>query len=91
MLQNIKLSLRLSNDVFDEEIQSLIDAAKLDLQGGGVAVSKTEAPDPLIRRAITLYVMANFGMANPDSVKYDEAYHNLRQKLSLNSKYNVLE
>lgn len=88
MLAKVKLSLRVSGNAFDDEINSIIEAAKLDLKGGGVFV-KNEAPlDPLIERAIILYAKANFGMANPDSIKYDEAYHNLRQKLSLFGDYN---
>lgn len=89
MLEKVKLALRVSNSAFDDEITSLIEAAKIDLQNGGVL--RTDPADALVERAIVLYAKANYGMANPDSVKYDEAYHNLRQKLSLSGKHNVLE
>lgn len=89
MLDKVKLALRVSNSAFDDEITGLIEAAKIDLRNGGVL--KTDPADALVERAIILYAKANYGMANPDSVKYDEAYHNLRQKLSLSGRHNVLE
>lgn len=89
MLDKVKLALRVSNSAFDDEITSLIEAAKIDLENGGVL--KVDPADALVERAIILYAKANYGMANPDSVKYDEAYHNLRQKLSLSGRHNVLE
>lgn len=91
MLEKVKLSLRVTNKVFDDEVQDLIDAAKLDLYAGGVSQESLASPDALVQRAIVLYAKANYGMANPDSEKYDDAYHNVRQKLSLSGKHNVLE
>ena len=37
MLTKVKLSLRVTNDVFNDEITDLIEAAKLDLYAGGVS------------------------------------------------------
>lgn len=85
LLNDVKIALRVSNSFFDDEITDLIEAAKVDL--GLVGLKNTDDIDPLVKRAIILFAKANFGMANPDSVKYDEAYHNLRMKLSLSSEH----
>lgn len=88
MLESVKLSLRIKNNVFDGEIIDLIDAAKLDLGISGV--EKINEADPLIKRAITMYVKANFGWDNPDSEKLQESYLMLKQHLSLSGDYNVI-
>ena len=98
MLDDIKLSLRISNTAFDTEINDLIDAAKLDLGISGVEKIETKdeedkliVSDPLIKRAVTLYVKANFGWDNPDSERLQESYLMLKQHLSLSGDYNVVE
>ena len=90
MLEKVKLSLRISNDAFNDEILGIIEAAKEDLIIGGVSEEKANSSDdPLILRAVTLYAKANFGLSNPDSEKYDDSYHNLREKLALSGRHNV--
>ena len=89
MLEKVKLALRVTNKAFDNEIEGLIEAAKLDLYAGGVAMTVIDKSDALVERAIILYAKANYGMANPDSEKYDDSYHNVRQKLSLSGKHNT--
>lgn len=92
LLEKVKLSLRVDGNAFDEEILDLIEAAKLDLEAGGVHQEAIDNPDAWVQRAIVLYAKSNFGMANPDSEKYGEAYHNVRQKISLSIEHNhVLE
>ena len=41
IIKAVKLSLRLTTDVFDNEISMLIDSCTLDLQGAGVSISST--------------------------------------------------
>lgn len=89
MLNDIKISLRIKNTSFDSEILDLIDAAKIDLKISGV--NKIDIEDPLIKRAITIYVKANFGWDNPDSEKLQRSYNMLRQHLALSGDYNVME
>jgi hypothetical protein len=91
MLDKVKLSLRVSNTAFDDEIQDLIDASKIDLGLGGVSNEALATADALIQRAIIVYARGSFGMANPDSDKYLEAYENIRMKLALSGEHNVLE
>lgn len=62
MLEAAKLALRISTDAYDEEIESLLKAAELDLRTAGVR--RMEQSDDLIRRALITYVRFNFG--SPD-------------------------
>ena len=89
MLDSIKLSLRIRNTAFDSEILDLIDAANKDLNIAGVLLK--DDYDPLIQRAITLYVKANFGWDNPDAERLQQSYLMLKQHLSLSGDYNVVE
>ena len=59
MLEAAKLALRISTDAYDEEIESLLRAAEQDLRVAGV--TRIDATDDLIRRALITYVRANFG------------------------------
>lgn len=89
MLDDIKLSLRISNTHFDTEILDLIESATKDLEISGV--NKIGDIDPLIKRAITIYVKANFGWDNPDAERLQESYLMLKQHLALSGDYNVVE
>ncbi len=89
MLNSVKLSLRISNSFFDNEILDLIEAAKLDL--GIAGVENLETQDSLIKRAITIYVKAHFGWDNPDAERLERSYVLLKQHLALSGEYNVVE
>lgn len=91
MLQNIKLALRINSSTFDDEIFDLIDAAKADLMLVGISEAKVnDYNDALIRRAITIYCKANFGLDNPDSEKLMKSYEMLKMSMSLAGDYNVV-
>lgn len=87
MLQKVKLALRIKSNKFDDEIQDLISACKIDLSISGVR--KVREDDPIIQQVIILYVKANFGLDNNDSEKYYKSYLLLKQSLSLCGDYNV--
>lgn len=73
ILPKVKLSLRIVNDVFDEEIINLIEAAIVDLNIAGV--TNTDLSEPIILQAVTTYVKLNFGSPEEyDRLKrsYDE-------------------
>lgn len=89
LLDDIKPKLRINNDAFDDEITDLIEAAKLDL--GIAGVENIDITDPLIKRAITVYVKANFGWDNPDAERLEKSYTMLKQHLALSGEYNVVE
>lgn len=46
-----------------------------------------EVLDPLIKRAITIYVKAHFGWNNPDSERLQQAYYMLKVHLTLSREY----
>jgi len=85
LIDDIKTALRISNTAFDSEISDLISAAKKDLELSGIL--NVDETDPLIKRAITVYVKANFGWNNPDSEKLQQSYNMLKAHLSLSQEY----
>lgn len=89
LIDDIKISLRISSTVYNTEIQNLIDAAKADLQLSGVLASKIIDTDALIKRAITIYVKANFGYMNEDYEKLQIAYNALKNHLTLSTEYTT--
>jgi len=90
MLNDIRRDLRVSNTAFDTEIHGLIEAARKDLVVAGVLLSKANSDtDPLIRRAVSVYVKAHFGFDNPDADRFRESYESLKAKLTLSQEYTV--
>jgi len=88
LLDDIKLTLRISNTAFDGEINDLISAAKADLMLAGILPAKAnDDNDPLIKRAITVYVKANFGWNNPDAEKLQQSYAMIKGHLALSQEY----
>lgn len=88
MIEDVKKALRVSNMAFDDEIQDLIDAAKMDLRLAGVFFLNENA-DALIKRAIITYCKANFGYDNPEAERFQESYVMLKQHLSLAGDYHA--
>ncbi|MGJ9381528.1 phage head-tail connector protein [Salipaludibacillus sp. CF4.18] len=92
MLEDIKVMLRIStsNTVFDVEINDLIESAKHDLILSGITKSRAETDtDPLIKRAVSLFVKANFGWDNPDAARLQKSYEMLRQHLHFSQEYSL--
>ena len=93
MLAKVKMAKRISTTVFDPELLDLIAAAIADLKLIGIEFDVTETKtqgvvtdytitDPLISRAITTYVVMNFGSPDDyDRLKesYDEQKGQLRE------------
>jgi len=73
LLDKAKMALRVTTDYFDEEINDLIESAKLDLGIGGVILP--DDIDELCQKAIITYVKMSFGIPEDyDRLKrsYDE-------------------
>lgn len=73
MLDKVKLALRIVTDKYDDELNDLIDAAKLDLGIAGVTFPDTL--DALVSKAIITYCKMSFGLPEDwDRLKrsYDE-------------------
>lgn len=76
-----KLSLRIVDNAFDNELLSIIDACFQDLSVSGVNPDR-ESVEPLIAQAVVFYCKGNFGFRE-DSEKYKERYERLKISLSL--------
>lgn len=85
---SIRRYLRINHTHFDAEITDLIGAARADLLLGGIKAAKVnDESDALIKRAIVVYVKAEFGLDNADGEKYRESYNMLKRHLMLSSEY----
>lgn len=75
---------------FDDEVQSLIDAALADLTRVGVVPSllDTASIDPLAKMAVVLYAKAHFGYDNGEAERFAESYQRTVVDL-LNSAANI--
>ncbi len=90
ILDDVKTALRISinNTAFDSEITDLIAAARGDLMLAGILPAKAnDDTDPLIKRAITVYVKTNFGWNNPDAEKLQQSYAMIKGHLALSQEY----
>lgn len=85
MFGRVKKSLRISNNVFDDEITDLIESALADLRLAGIFF--TDETDPLIVRAVNVYCKANFGYDNVDADRFNHSYLMLKQHLSFSGDY----
>ena len=85
---DVRRYLRISHTHFDAEITDLIGAARADLLLGGISEKRVnDESDALIKRAIVVYVKAEFGLDNADGDKYRESYGMLKRHLMLSSEY----
>lgn len=86
MLEKVKLSLRITTNAFDSELNELIAAAQLDLGIAGVVIP--DEIDAIVSRAITTYCKLNFG--EPD--EYDRlkaSYDEQKAQLSMATGYTT--
>jgi len=95
LLSDIKVVLRISDatTAFDTEISDLIEYAQEDLIVAGVLQSIMTlfiaTPDtyPLIKRAVTTYVKAEFGWNNPNIDDFRDSYKMQKTRLTLVDAY----
>ena len=67
------------DDVFDEEVINEIEACKEDLKSRGVEIISED--NPLVRKAVKLYVKAGFGFS-ADQNKYMDMYEKLANSMA---------
>lgn len=80
--------------IYDDEIDMLVDMCLSDLESSGafldfdedLSISRT---DPYLFSLIRLYVLANFGIENPDMAWYTEQFSKKKAELLNKSKYTV--
>lgn len=86
LLDDVRMSLRISTTAYDTELTRLINAAKLDLGIAGVSLPDTL--DDICNTAIISYCKVNFG--EPD--QYDRlkaAYDEQKAQLSMATGYTT--
>ena len=88
MLEKVKLALRISTDVYNSELNDLIEAAKLDLGVAGVVVPQTI--DALVSKAIITYCKMSFGLPE-DYDRLKRSYDEQKAQLSNATGYTEWE
>lgn len=91
LIDDVKQVLRVSTDSLDTEIQDLIETAKAEMILSGVDSDKIVDTDALIKRCVSLYCKANFGIGNEDSEKYQMSYEGLLKHLCVSTDYKASE
>ena len=86
LLDDVKVSLRLSTDAMDSEVSMLIAAAKADMKRVGVPEKMLvdDSMDPYLTCAFTLFDPARCGYPNSVGARFDESYRQIVRDL-LNS------
>lgn len=88
LLDKVKLSIKIDDDIQNEDIQETIDAVMADLKLCGVHESKIVETDPLILRAIKTFCKAEYSMDDKEAARYRQSYEMLRDHLCLSIDYN---
>lgn len=90
LLDEMRMRLRITSTATDDEIDGEILAAIADMRRCGVkeALLEAEAPHPLVKHAVAMYVRAYYGMDNANErPQFIAAYERVLCDL-LNSKAN---
>ena len=83
-LELVKKALIITSTAFDDELNNLIDSAKLDLGIAGVVVPSTL--DAIVNTAICTYCKLNFG--SPDDYdRLKKSYDEQKAQLSMATGY----
>ena len=87
-LIDIRSAARVDISDFDDEIETLILAAREELRTAGIKAEKcNDETDPQIKRAVIVFVRAEFGIENADREKYLQAFESIKLRLSLSVEY----
>lgn len=87
-LIDIRSAARVDISDFDDEIETLILAAREELRVAGIKAEKcNDETDPQIKRAVIVFVRAEFGIENADREKYLQAFKSIKLRLSLSVEY----
>lgn len=93
LLDDIKVSLRITSDAFDAEVSMLIDAALYDMGRVGIDPDLLEKVDdeianPFVKQAITCYAKAHMGYDVSEADRFDASYRRIVCDL-MNSSANI--
>lgn len=84
MLAKVKLALRISTTAYDNELNLLIESAKLDLGIAGVVLPSTL--DAIVEVAIITYCKCHFGQTD-DYDRLKKSYDEQKAQLSMATGY----
>ena len=94
LVDDIKVSLRVSTDAMDAEVEMLIGAALYDMERAGVNPALLEIDDEgcisnkFVKTAVTSYCKANFGYDVSEAARFSDTYYRIVCDL-LNSSENI--
>ncbi len=84
LIDDVKLALRITTNVFDSELNILIDSAKIDL--GIAGVDLPDEVDSICKIAIITYCKIHFG--NPDNAdRLQKSYDEQKAQLGMATGY----
>lgn len=86
LLQKVKTSLRVTTDVFDDQIGDLIGAALIDLGMVGIDGSEVTTDNTFVALAVTTFVQMHFG-APEEFDRLAAAYDSMKGQLWSASNY----
>lgn len=86
LLESARLALRITTDAYDVQINSLLEAALLDLGVAGVVVP--ESIDALVKQAAITYVRMHFGQPD-DYDRMKKSYDEQKAQLSMCTGYTA--
>ncbi len=84
MLEAVKKRLGIEGiDVYDDELESLIEAALADMKASGVPADLLESVEPegRVLLSITAYVKANYGDDRTNASKYMQTFREMTFRL----------
>ncbi len=74
ILEKVKLALRISHNLLDNEIADVITSARQELKRAGVKETKAEGSDEIVETAIKTYALAYYSSDVKDSERYNESF-----------------
>lgn len=86
MINQVKRALRITTDVFDDEIGDMIDAAIADMDIAGV--TNDNIGDPLVRQAVITYCKCHFGQPD-DYDRLKASYDEQKAQMSMATGYTT--
>jgi hypothetical protein len=86
MINQVKRALRITTDVFDDEIGDMIDAAIADM--GIAGVTNDNIGDPLVRQAVITYCKCHFGQPD-DYDRLKASYDEQKAQMSMATGYTT--
>lgn len=80
LLDEVKVALRVTSPMYDNEVGMLISAAMADMSRVGVPeviLTGDADMDPLAKMAVVLYCKAHFGFDNPQAELFQDSYRHV--------------